>query len=137
MGSELLRIAEGFSIVAEGLRGLAKAEGGSTKDKAVKEQKQAPPSATEKVQQESPATLEGMQSLLQNGEKITPKQWKAEIQSLQSEYDSISKEQTKTATELAYAEVISYNKKNLERELQNESRQQNKQQGKAKRREEL
>ncbi|GFH90580.1 hypothetical protein IMSAGC002_01827 [Lachnospiraceae bacterium] len=52
-----------------------------------------------------------MQSLLQNGEKITPKQWKAEIQSLQSEYDSIGKEQTKTATELAYAEVISYNKK--------------------------
>lgn len=45
------------------------------------------------------------------------KQWKAEIQSLQSEYDSIGKKQTKTATELAYAEVISYNKKNLEREL--------------------
>ena len=84
-----------------------------------------------------PELKERMQSLLQNGEKITPKQWKAEIQSLQSEYDSIGKEQTKTATELAYAEVISYNKKNLERELQNESRQQNKQQGKAKRREEL
>ena len=72
----------------------------------------------------------------ENGEKITPKQWKAEIQSLQSEYDSISKEQNKTATELAYAEVISYNKKNLERELQNESRQQNRQQEKVKRREE-
>jgi hypothetical protein len=70
-----------------------------------------------------------MQSLLQNGEKITPKQWKAE-------YDSIGKEQTKTATELAYAEVISYNKKNLERELQNESRQHNRQQSKTKRREE-
>ncbi len=55
----------------------------------------------------------------------------------QSEYDSIGKEQTKTATELAYAEVISYNKKNLERELQNESRQHSKQQGKARRREEL
>ncbi|EOS32833.1 hypothetical protein C804_02457 [Lachnospiraceae bacterium A4] len=27
MGSELMKIAEGFSIVAEGLRGLAKAEG--------------------------------------------------------------------------------------------------------------
>ena len=40
MGSELLRIAEGFSIVAEGLRGLAKAEGGA-KEKAVKTQKQA------------------------------------------------------------------------------------------------
>ena len=74
------------------------------------------------------------ESLLQNGEKITPKQWKAEIQSLQSEYDSISREQIKTATELAYAEVISYNRKNLERELQNESRQHNRQQGRMKRR---
>ena len=83
-----------------------------------------------------PELKEHMQSLLQNGEKITPKQWKAEIQSLQSEYDSIGKEQTKTATELAYAEVISYNKKNLERELQNESRQHNRQQSRTKRREE-
>ncbi len=70
-----------------------------------------------------------------NGEKITPKQWNAEIQSLQSEYDSIGKEQTKTATELAYAEVISYNEKNLERELQNESRQHNRQQNRTKRKE--
>ena len=77
-----------------------------------------------------------MQSLLQNGEKITPKQWNAEIQSLQSEYDSIDKEQTKTATELAYAEIISCNKKNLERELQNENRQHNRQQDRMKRREE-
>ena len=83
-----------------------------------------------------PELKERMQSLLQNGEKITPKQWKAEIQSLQAEYDSIRKEQSKTATELAYAEVISYNRKNLERELQNESRQQNRQPGRAKRREE-
>ena len=44
----------------------------------------------------------------------------------------VGKEQTKTATELSYAEVISYNKKNLERELQNESRQQNRQQGRVK-----
>ena len=79
---------------------------------------------------------ERLQNLLEQGEKITPKQWKAEIQSLQSEYDSISKEKSKTAAELAYAEVISYNKKNLERELQNESRQHNKQQSKTKRREE-
>ena len=77
-----------------------------------------------------------MQILLQGDEKVTPKQWKAEIQSLQSEYESIGKEQTKTATELAYAEVITYNKKNLERELQNESRQHNRQQGRTKRREE-
>ena len=83
-----------------------------------------------------PELRERMQSLLQQGEKITPKQWKAEIQSLQTEYDSISKAQTKTATELAYADVISYNKKNLERELQNESRQHNRQQSRVKRREE-
>ena len=83
-----------------------------------------------------PELKERMQSLLQNSEKIMPKQWKAEIQSLQSEYDSIGKEQTKTAIELAYAEVISYNRKNLERELQNESRQHNRQQSKTKRREE-
>ena len=34
---------------------------------------------------------ERMQSLLQNGEKITLKQWKAEIQSLQAEYDSTAR----------------------------------------------
>ena len=83
-----------------------------------------------------PEMRERLQNLLEQGEKITPKQWKAEIRSLQTEYDSISKEKSKTATELAYAEVISYNKRNLERELQNESRQHNKQQSKAKRREE-
>ncbi len=67
MGSELLRIAEGFSIVAEGLRGLAKAEGG-TKDKAVKEQKQDTVKAQKQdavqEQQEQPATLEGIRALM-------------------------------------------------------------------------
>lgn len=68
---------------------------------------------------------EKLQSHLEHGEKITPKKWRAEIKSLQEEYDRISREQALTAKELAYAEVISYNKKNLERELRNESRQQN------------
>ena len=67
MGSELMRIAEGFSIVAEGLRGLAKAEGG-TKDKAVKEQKQDAVKAQKQdavqEQQEQPATLEGIRALM-------------------------------------------------------------------------
>jgi len=67
MGSELLRIAEGFSIVAEGLRGLAKAEGG-TKDKAVKEQKQDTVKEQKQdavqAQQEQPATLEGIRALM-------------------------------------------------------------------------
>ncbi len=61
MGSELLKIAEGFSIVAEGLRGLAKAEGG-TKDKAVKAQKQD--AAKAEPQQEKPATLEDVRAVM-------------------------------------------------------------------------
>lgn len=72
-----------------------------------------------------PEMREKLQSLLGHGEKIIPKQWRAEIKSLQAEYDRISREQALTAKELAYAEAISYNKKNLERELWNESRQQN------------
>ncbi len=83
-----------------------------------------------------PEMRERLRNLLEQGEKITPKQWKAEIQSLQNEYDSIGKEKSKTATKLAYAEVIGYNKKNLERELQNENRQHNKQQSRTKRRDE-
>ena len=64
MGSELMRIAEGFSIVAEGLRGLAKAEGG-TKEKTVKEQKQdAAKAQPESAVQEQPATLEGIRALM-------------------------------------------------------------------------
>ena len=67
MGSELLKIAEGFSIVAEGLRGLAKAEGG-TNDKAVKEQKQDAAKAQMKSaaesQQEKPATLEDVRAVM-------------------------------------------------------------------------
>ena len=59
--------AEGFSIVAEGLRGLAKAEGG-TKDKAVKEQKQDTVKEQKQnavqEQQENPATLEGIRALM-------------------------------------------------------------------------
>ena len=62
MGSELMRIAEGFSIVAEGLRGLAKAEGGSKT--AGKAQKAEKPETVAEAQQESPATLEGIRALM-------------------------------------------------------------------------
>ncbi len=63
MGSELLKIAEGFSIVAEGLRGLAKAEGG-TKEKTVKAQKAEKQESVAEVQQESPATLEDVRAVM-------------------------------------------------------------------------
>ena len=65
MGSELLRIAEGFSIVAEGLRGLAKAEGGSkTAEKAQKQDAAKEQPEKTEAQQESPATLEGIRALM-------------------------------------------------------------------------
>lgn len=65
MGSELLRIAEGFSIVAEGLRGLAKAEGGSkTAEKTQKAQTSPTAKAQPEAQQEKPATLEGIRALM-------------------------------------------------------------------------
>ncbi|RKI93099.1 hypothetical protein D7V94_03680 [Parablautia intestinalis] len=65
MGSELLRIAEGFSIVAEGLRGLAKAEGGSkTTEKTQKQNAAKAQPEKEEVQQEQPATLEGIRALM-------------------------------------------------------------------------
>ena len=68
MGSELLRIAEGFSIVAEGLRGLAKVEGSTKDNAAVKEQKQdaakAETESAAEAQQEKPATLEGIRALM-------------------------------------------------------------------------
>ncbi len=62
MGNELLKIAEGFSIVAEGLRGLAKAEGG-TKDKAADAGKVQKQDAA-KAQQEKPATLEDVRAVM-------------------------------------------------------------------------
>ena len=63
MGSELLKIAEGFSIVAEGLRGLAKAEG-KTKDTAAVKTQKAEKQDAAKEQQEQPATLEGIRALM-------------------------------------------------------------------------
>jgi hypothetical protein len=82
-----------------------------------------------------PELKQKMDNLLNEGEKMAPKKWKAEIKALQADYDSIAKEQSVAAMDLAYAEVIDYNKRNLERELTNESRHQSRQQSLSKRRE--
>ncbi|RKJ44028.1 hypothetical protein D7X98_13635 [bacterium 1XD8-76] len=104
MGSELLRIAEGFSIVAEGLRGLAKAEGG-TKEKAVKEQKQDTAKAQpETTAQESPATLEGIRALMaQKTQEGKSKEIKELLQKWHTKTDFITYtykcyDQTRTGT---------------------------------------
>lgn len=62
MGSELLKIAEGFSIVAEGLRGLAKAEGGNKT--AEKDTGKAQKQDAAEPQQEKPATLEDVRAVM-------------------------------------------------------------------------
>jgi len=64
MGSELLKIAEGFSIVAEGLRGLAKAEGDSKTAEKDTGKAQKQDAAQPEPQQEKPATLEDVRAVM-------------------------------------------------------------------------
>ena len=77
-----------------------------------------------------------LKMLLAEGEKITPKAWGTEREQLEREVPTLRNERARVCHDLAFAEVISYNKVNLERVEQNESRQQNRQQGRTKRREE-
>ena len=71
-----------------------------------------------------PQVRSRMASLLDNGEKIDPEKWHAEIRSIEKEMDSLRSRRSKAATALAYAELISYNRKDFEREKANRSRQQ-------------
>lgn len=71
-----------------------------------------------------PQVRSRMASLLDNGEKIDPEKWRAEIRSIEKEMDSLRSRRSKAATALAYAELISYNRKDFEREKANRSRQQ-------------
>jgi len=64
MGSELLKIAEGFSIVAEGLRGLAKAEGGNKTAEKDTGKAQKQDAVQTEPQQEKPATLEDVRAVM-------------------------------------------------------------------------
>lgn len=77
-----------------------------------------------------------LRMLLAEGEKITLKAWRTEREQLEKEVPTLRNERARVCHYLAFAEVISYNKVNLERVEQNESRQQNRQQGRTKRREE-
>ena len=81
-------------------------------------------------------TRADLMMLLAEGEKITPKAWRTEREQLEKEVLTLRNERARVCHDLAFAKVISYNKVNLERVEQNESRQQNRQQGRTKRREE-
>ena len=75
-----------------------------------------------------------MAALLKKGEKLAPEKWRAELKSIEKEIGSLHPERAKTATELAYAEVIGYNKSNFEREEANRARQRQRQADRTKKR---
>ncbi len=83
-------------------------------------------------------TRADLKTLLAEGEKIPPKAWRAEKEQLEKEMPVLRSERARACHDLAFAEVISYNKANLERVEQNESRQQtvSRTVGRTKRREE-
>ena len=76
-----------------------------------------------------PLVKSQMASLLDNGEKIAPEKWRMEIQSIEKEMDSLRSRRGKVAVALAYSEIISYNRKDYEREEANRSRRQQKKLG--------
>lgn len=71
----------------------------------------------------------GMKALLAEGEKITPRAWRTEKGQLEKELPVLRNERAVECQDLAVAEVISYNRRNLERIEQNENRKMNRQQG--------
>ena len=62
---------------------------------------------------------------LKKGDKIAPKAWEKRITELQTLLSENRPEYGRIVTDLAYAEVISYNKRNYEREMENERKHQN------------
>ena len=69
MGSELLRIADGFSMVADGLRGLAKLEKGSDTAEKITAQDQRDTEKTDKrntaaSKKDKPVTVEDIRAVM-------------------------------------------------------------------------
>lgn len=64
-----------------------------------------------------------MAALLKKDEKLAPGWWQAELKSIEKEMESLHTDRAAAATELAYAEMIGYNKSSFEREEANRARQ--------------
>lgn len=76
-------------------------------------------------------SLSGLKKLKYDKEhehELTPKAWRAEKQQLEKEMPELRIERARTCHGVVFAEMISYNKSNLDRAEQNENRQQNRQQ---------
>ena len=61
----------------------------------------------------------------EDDKKITPKAWQKELDTLTKEYDETKKPYAQLVWRLASIEVLSHNRRDLERMLENESHQQN------------
>jgi hypothetical protein len=69
-----------------------------------------------------PKELERLRRFIPEGEKITVKKWNNEIAEIENNRKCIEEKLRKKVPELAYAEVLDYNKDNEERERRNEER---------------
>lgn len=67
-----------------------------------------------------PEELEKLRKVIPEGEKITPQAWKKEIYQIIGEQIPIEDKMSDEVHDLAYAEVLSYNKSNEERERAND-----------------
>ena len=67
-----------------------------------------------------PEELEKLRKVIPEGEKITPKVWQKEIYQILGEQIPIEDDISAEVHDLAYAEVLSYNKTNEERERDND-----------------
>ena len=65
--------------------------------------------------------LKGM--ITEDDKKITPKKWRDELKELKPKYEKAERTLAGMVSDLAKMEVLSYNKRDLERMLANESRQ--------------
>lgn len=68
-------------------------------------------------------TKDALYSKLKDGEKVNPKTWQTKIDTLYEKLESSKSKYAKLVSALAYAEVITYNRRNLEREQKNERQQ--------------
>lgn len=81
-----------------------------------------------------PQAKKRMAALLKKGGKLVPDMWRSQMQSVKAEMDGMHPQRAKLAAELAWAEVIAYNKSNFEREEANRARQKQRQADRTKRR---
>lgn len=65
--------------------------------------------------------------LLREGEKFTPKKWKAQIKELTQEYEKQSRRYGRSTVNLAYVELLRHNRKIDEREQKNKDQSQSRQ----------